>query len=254
MELTLGYEWLQAYLLVVIRVTLFIAIAPPFSNNSIPWRAKSILAAGLALALAGRVEVPAGGLSAGDLVTAATSEAATGAVLGILVMVAFAAIPAAGSLIDLAGGFSMAAAYDPGSSVNGAQFTRLFQNGAYALMFASGAYIPVFLGLAKSLDVLALGQVPDMGNAAASAGMALAGMFAAAAQIAAPLIAVLFLADVGLGLLTKVAPTLNAFSLGFPLKILITLSFGGMIFMVLPLVVGQLTDAALKLMGQVIGT
>ncbi len=33
----------------------------------------------------------------------------------------------------------------------------------------------------------------------------------------------LFLADLGLGLLTRAAPALNAFSLGFPLKILITL-------------------------------
>ena len=37
---------------------------------------------------------------------------------------------------------------------------------------------------------------------------------------------VLFLADVGLGLLTRVAPALNAFSLGFPLKILLTLVLG----------------------------
>ena len=48
-------------------------------------------------------------------------------------------------------------------------------------------------------------------------------MFVAALQIAGPLLVVLFLADVGLGLLTRVAPALNAFALGFPLKILLTL-------------------------------
>ena len=46
-------------------------------------------------------------------------------------------------------------------------------------------------------------------------------MFVAALQIAGPLLVVLFLADVGLGLLTRVAPALNAFALGFPLKILL---------------------------------
>ena len=45
-------------------------------------------------------------------------------------------------------------------------------------------------------------------------------MFLAALQIAGPLVAVLFLADVALGLLTRVAPALNAFALGFPAKIL----------------------------------
>jgi flagellar biosynthesis protein FliR len=252
MDLTVDMAWLQSYLLVLLRITLFIAIAPPFSNSSFPWRIKGLVALGLALPFASRVEVPDGGLDAGALVAAGTAEAATGAVLGVLVMVAFSAVASAGSLIDLASGFQMATAYDPGSMVNGAQFTRLFQNGMIAMMLASGAYIPLFLGLGTSFDAIALGQLPDLSSAAAAAAAALTGMFAAAAQIAAPLIAVLFLADVGLGLLTRVAPTLNAFSLGFPLKILVTLAFGGLVFAALPMALDQLTDAAVGLIQQVL--
>ena len=62
-------------------------------------------------------------------------------------------------------------------------------------------------------------------------------MFVAAVQIAGPIVVVLFLADVGLGVLTRVAPALNAFSLGFVLKILITLLAGGTIFIALPQIV-----------------
>jgi flagellar biosynthetic protein FliR len=76
-------------------------------------------------------------------------------------------------------------------------------------------------------------------------------MFVAAAQIAGPIVVVLFLADVGLGILTRVAPALNAFQLGFPLKIHITLLSGGVVFLALPRVVGALTDDALTLMGAV---
>ena len=47
--------------------------------------------------------------------------------------------------------------------------------------------------------------------------------FAAAVQIALPLIAVLFIADLGLALLTKVAPQLNAIGIMFPAKIGLTL-------------------------------
>ena len=42
-------------------------------------------------------------------------------------------------------------------------------------------------------------------------------------QIAGPMVAVLFLADVGLALLTEVAPALNIFTFGFPVKIMLTL-------------------------------
>ena len=72
----------------------------------------------------------------------------------------------------------------------------------------------------------------------------LGSLMLAALQIAGPLIAVLFLADVGLGLLTRVAPALNAFALGFPLKILLTLSLGSIAFLTLPHFVGTLTGEA----------
>lgn len=251
MEIIVNEQWLQAYLLVLVRITLFVAIAPPFSTPAFPWRIKSIVAAGLALAFVRRVEIPEGGLDTLGLLLAGTAEAATGAVLGTLVMIIFAAIPTAGSVIDLASGFQMASAYDPNSMVNGAQFTRLFQNGALALMFASGAYIPIFLGLATSYSAISLGVVPAIPNPAAAVGLVVVGMFAAALQIAAPLVAVLFLADAGLGLLTRVAPTLNVFTLGFPLKIMVALSFGGMVFTALPLAIGQLTESAVQVLQEV---
>ena len=71
-------------------------------------------------------------------------------------------------------------------------------------------------------------------------------MFLAAVQIAGPLLVVLFLADAGLGLLTRVAPALNAFALGFPLKIFLTLTLGGLVFIVLPRVVSSLTGTACR--------
>ena len=53
-------------------------------------------------------------------------------------------------------------------------------------------------------------------------------------QIALPMIAVLFLADLGLALLTKVAPQLNAINVMFPAKIGLTLLLVGLSFPVLP--------------------
>ncbi len=74
-------------------------------------------------------------------------------------------------------------------------------------------------------------------------------MFLAAVQIAGPIVIVLFLADVGLGLLTRVAPALNAFQMGYPLKILITLLAGGTVFLALPRVVDSLTEDVINLLG-----
>ena len=59
-------------------------------------------------------------------------------------------------------------------------------------------------------------------------------MFLAALQIAGPMVAVLLLADVALALLSRAAPALNIFQLGFPVKIMLTLAMLGLTFPLLP--------------------
>ena len=62
-------------------------------------------------------------------------------------------------------------------------------------------------------------------------------MFVGALQIAGPLIVVLFIADMALGVLNRIAPQLNAFSMSFPIKIGLTLLLVGLGFTLLPGVV-----------------
>ncbi|MET1088180.1 MAG: flagellar biosynthetic protein FliR [Arthrobacter sp.] len=250
MEFSVDQNALEAFLLAAVRLTAFLMIAPPFSYNAIPARVKAMLAIGLALAASPRAAAGYESLGTAHLIGALAMELLTGAVLGFLVYITFAAVQSAGSLIDLFSGFQMAQAFDPQSMVNGAQFTRLFQMAALALMFASDAYQLILLGLVTSFTTLPLGGTNDLSSPADVMVEGLTGMFVAAVQIAGPLLVVLFLADAGLGLLTRVAPALNAFAMGFPLKILITLMLAGTIFIALPRVVSSLTDqVARTLMG-----
>ncbi len=73
--------------------------------------------------------------------------------------------------------------------------------------------------------------------------------FTTAVQIALPMVAVLFLADLGLALLTKVAPQLNAINVMFPAKIGLTLLLVGLSFAVLPGATARLVDLAEQAMG-----
>jgi flagellar biosynthetic protein FliR len=172
----------------------------------------------------------------------------TGAVLGFLVLVCFSAVQAAGSLIDVFGGFQMAQAFDPQSMINGAQFTRLFQMTALALLFASGGYQVVLAGLARSFDVIPVDGLLSLTSPAEMLVDGVVQMILASVQIAGPLILVLFLADAGLGLITRVAPALNAFAMGFPIKILLTLVLVGFTFVALPGIVDALVTQAVQMM------
>lgn len=238
--------WVEVVALSSLRMAAFLIIAPPFSNKVFPASVKAMLSIGIAIALAGQ---NVDGYETKDTVgflLAACTELIAGFALGFLVFIIFSAIPAAGDLIDLFGGFQIAQAYDPQMNVMQAQFGRLFQMTALALLFASGAYQIVILGLTRSFDALPIGVPINMGIAAESMITAVSNMFIAALQIAGPLLVVLFLADAGLGLLTRVAPALNAFSMSFPLKIFITLALIGVVYAVLPEIVASLTGEAAK--------
>jgi flagellar biosynthetic protein FliR len=243
-------SWLEATLLAAVRMTAFLVVAPPFSYRAFPARVKAMLGIGLALAVAPRVTPGYVSLETGPFVMALVLELVVGAVLGFLVFVAFAAVQAAGSLIDLFGGFTLAQAFDPQSMVNGAQFTRLFQMTALALMFATGGYQLIIGGLTRSFDAVPLGLGMDLSRPVELLTTGVSQLFLSTIQIAGPLCVVLFLADVGLGLLSRVAPALNAYAMGFPLKILMTVMLAGGVFLALPGVVASLTgDAADMLLG-----
>lgn len=246
MGLVLELAWLEAVMLAAVRMTAFVIIAPPFSYRAFPARVKAMLAVGLALAVSPRVTADYVSLDDAAFFGALVQEVITGAVLGFLVYIVFSAVQSAGSLIDMFGGFQMAQAYDPGSMINGAQFSRLFHMTALALMFSSGAYLLVIGGLTRSFEALPLGGAVDLASSSESIVAAVSQMFLSSVQIAGPLLVVLFLADVGLGLLTRVAPALNAFALGFPLKIFLTLTLSVTVFTALPSVVGSLADDALN--------
>jgi flagellar biosynthesis protein FliR len=248
-ELAVDQAWLEATMLAGVRIAAFMVLAPPFSHNAIPRQVRAILAVSLGLVVSAQVTPAYEPVGTGRFVGYLVAEALTGALLGALVMVVFSAITAAGSHLDLFGGFSLAMAFDPQTNVNGAQFTRLFALATVVLMFTSDAYQLVVLGLARSYDAVPVGSFVAI--PAESFVEALTGSFLAGLQIAGPIIVVLFLADVGLGLVNRVAPALNAFAMGFPLKIFLTLSLVGTVLVALPHVVSTLTGQALARMGGV---
>ncbi len=244
---------LMAFLLVTTRVMAWLAISPPFNGRNVPATVKALLAAAIGLLLTPSTVAHVPSLDTASIVSAIVVQVLVGAALGFMTLVFVAAVQAAGNLIDLFGGFSLSAAYDPLSMNGNSVFGRLHQFLAAVLMLVTGAYALCLAGLSRSFDLVPLDGSVDWLGDITEVGGALGAMFLAAVQLAAPLIGVMFLADVGLGLMTRIAPALNAFSLGFPLKIMVVLVLVGFTFPLLPSAVTSLvTDgvtAGLTLIG-----
>ncbi|MRH30067.1 flagellar biosynthetic protein FliR [Microbacterium sp. SYP-A9085] len=251
MHIPVDVVWLEATMLAAVRITAFLFIAPPFSHGAIPARIKAMLGVGLALAVSGGVAPGHRSMDVAPFLGALALQLVVGALLGFLVMMCFSAIQAAGGLIDVFGGFQLAQVFDPQSQVNGAQFTRLFQMTALTLLFASGGYQLIIAGLTRSFDAVPVDGTFAVGAPAQLIVEGVSQMFVAAVQIAGPLILVLFLADVALGLVTRGAPALNAFALGLPVKLLLTLALAGTVFLVLPGILEALGTDAFRIMRSV---
>ncbi|ROS25767.1 flagellar biosynthetic protein FliR [Cellulomonas sp. PhB150] len=245
--LTLPLAGIETVMLASVRFAAFLVIAPPFAHRAVPGTVKVGLAMALALAVSPRLD-PLPSDTTGAFLGALVVQAVVGGALGFLVSLVFSAVQSAGALIDLAGGFQMATAFDPLGMTSGAPFQRLYQMAALVLLFATDAYQVVIAGMVRSFDALPLGAMLDTAALADALTTGITQMFLSALQIAGPLVVVLFLADAGLGLLTRVAPALNAFALGFPLKILLTLTLGGFAFVGLPAVVQGLTGRSVTQM------
>ncbi len=248
LQLALGEQFAAAFVLAVARTAAFVLVTPPFNTRGIPRQARVATALALALPLTPGLAGTAPPLASAELVLRLLVQLATGLALGYLVLVAVAAVQAAGDLIDLVGGFNASVALDPLMLTQSSVFGRLHQFVAVTLLFAADGHLMVIHGLSRSLQAMpdpriswqALGEVvvADVG-----------GLLAAAMQIAAPIIAAMLVADVALGLLTRAAPALNAFALAFPLKILFTLLLVGFVIAELPESLHRLVeDAVLEIL------
>ena len=256
MDLRVGTAELTALLLASVRTGAWMAIAPPFNGRTMPTPVKALLSVAISLPVVPHLADATPTVDSPQLIVSLVEQVVVGAALGFLTSLVFAAVQAAGSLIDLFGGFSVAFAFDPfamsGNSGN-AVFGRFYSLLATTLLFVTGGHQLVLRGFLVSFRTLPLDGTLSLHTLSDLATHGLTQMFLAAVQIAGPIMAVLFCADIALGLLNRVAPSLNAFSLGFPAKVLLTLSVAGTGVMVLPRTMETLVDRAVQAVVQAAG-
>lgn len=245
MEISFVLDGLFALLLVTLRVGAFLIVAPPFNSNSINMRVRSMLAFAIALPVFGRYidQVNLDGTYA--MVTAVLWQILAGLAVGFFVSIIFSAIQAAGNLIDMFSSFAMASMLDPLSNTQSAVFGRIYSMLATTLMFATGGHLLLLRGLMETFDILPVRPM-DIGSLAGRLGSTVDSMFMAALQIGAPILAVLFLADLALGLVSRAVPSLNIFQLSFPVKTLLVVTLAALAVAMMPGAVDMIVDGVLR--------
>jgi flagellar biosynthetic protein FliR len=233
-----------AVMLGAVRTGAWLMLCPPLNSRLIPGQVKALLSVGLTLPMAPYLTSTVPSLETKDLIATAALQVLVGAALGFFTALLFSALQAAGDLLDLFSGFTLAATYDPFSQSSASIFGRFYNLVALTLLFASDGHQMILRGFLQSFRTLPLDASFSMETFSRLLLKGIGEMFLAAIQIAGPLIAVLFLADVALGLLNRVAPALNAFQLGFPIKIFLVVALSGIAIAMLPTILDTLVEKA----------
>lgn len=224
MTFTLSADFMVALVLAFVRSIAWVTICPPFSNVSIPKMLKIGFAAALAYYSAGTLQHGHLPQSNAQVLVAIVLQALVGVVLGYVVSLFVTAVVAAGRLIDLFSGLNLPPAIDPLSMLQASIFGQFFNLVMTALLFTTGAVLVIVQGFMTSFKAVGTSfPSTTMGSVAQMITGDVVTFFAAAVEIAAPLIAVLFCTQIVLALLSKAAPQINVFVFGMPLQIVMAL-------------------------------
>jgi flagellar biosynthetic protein FliR len=213
---------LAGFALALVRASAWLFVAPPFNTRIVPLPVKAGVAASFALVAAPRLGDAALDLSTGGFIGALVVQVFVGVALGMVTMLMFTAVQAAGSIIDVFAGFHFASMLDPFSEAGTSLFGRFYQLVAVTLLFATNAHLLLVRGFLQSFEA-----IPVSGSLTGQLAHLLTEnvgrFFVAALEIAGPVAACLFVAELTMGLLARAAPSLNVFALAFPLRIGVTL-------------------------------
>ena len=209
--------WLAALMFPLARILGLFASAPIFSNRGVPARVRLAIGLGVAIALLPVMppmpDVPP---SSGVGLAIFGQQIFIGVAIGFMIRIVFAAVDMAGALIGMQMGLSFAIFFDPDAGGQTAVLSDFLNLIATLLFVAVNGHLLMIEALVRSFEWLPVGT--EIVRAEGWGYIARAGLtvFAAGLLLSLPVIGVLLVANIALGVLTRAAPQLNLFAVGFP--------------------------------------
>lgn len=226
-----------AYFWPFARIVGMIMVAPVFSASMVMPRVRILISVGLTLILVPLIPPPPASVEVfslpGGLITA--QQLIIGIAMGFALQMVFDALILAGQAAAMSMGLGFAIAVDPARGVNVPVVSQYFMVLATLTFLSINGHILVIDTLAQSFHVLPIGEawMSSRGiNQLVGWGSQI---FAGAVKIALPAMTALLIVNLAFGVISRAAPTLNLFAVGFP----ITMALGFVILMVsVPNIIG----------------
>ena len=214
-------KWVARLWWPILRVGGFVLSAPIVSGASVPAPFKISFSVGMAFSLAPLAPVPDGlSIFSGAGAFAAVEEMLIGVAIGMVVQLAFEALAFAGQSISMTMGLGFATLVDPQHGADTPVLGQLLTIFGTLSYLAVNGHLLLIGALATSFKSLPIGAA----NIDRSLLWSIAGwgarVFETGLLIALPAVIALIIVNLALGVVTRAAPQLNLFGIGFTITLM----------------------------------
>jgi flagellar biosynthetic protein FliR len=225
---------LESFLLCFFRITTLIMVAPIFGNARVPVVIKTAMSLGICLVVfPGITHLESPVTELGQFLSLAVREVFAGALIGMAAHVLFAGVQMGGTLIGIQMGFAIVRVMDPLAQEQRSVIAELYLFFAVLVFLILDGHHLLIKALVLSFKIIQLGTFAFVLSSLQGFIRLVGAIFMIGLEVAAPVMAVLFLTDAAMGLVARTVPQMNVFIIGFPVKIATGLFF---LSMTMPLV------------------
>jgi flagellar biosynthetic protein FliR len=216
--------WLSPMMWTFLRTLAVFTSAPVFSSKTFPIRARIAFAFFIALAVQPSLEgQPVISITGPGAAGAVFQQVGIGLAIGFAIRVVFAAVELAGEVVGFQMGLNFASFFDPSLNTQSSAVARFFGQLATFMFIVMNGHVMVMMAVTKSfasfpvdqnfLEALKHMKLYNLG----------ADLFASGLWIALPMVGMLMFANLALGIVSRVAPQMNIFAIGFPVTLTVGL-------------------------------
>jgi flagellar biosynthetic protein FliR len=207
-----------------LRVLAVFTSAPLLSSRAFPIRARIGLAFFIAFAAQPSLQgQPVININGPEALGAVVQQVGIGLAIGFTVRLVFAAVELAGEVVGFQMGLNFAAFFDPSLNSQSSAVARFFGQMATFVFIVMNGHLMVMMAVIKSFDAFPVDQnflealnhmkLYELGT----------DLFASGLWIALPMIGMLMFVNLALGIVSRVAPQMNIYAIGFPITLTVGL-------------------------------
>lgn len=212
--------WVTPALWPFLRALALFSALPVLGTRTVPMQVRIGLAAFIAIAAQdGLPAMPVVALDSPLALMLLLQQVVIGVTLGFAVRLVFAAVEFAGEIIGLQMGLNFAGFFDPVSAGAATATSRLFGTTVAWLFIVINGHLLVIAALAQSFAAFPVAPEPFAFLHQVQPQRWGGEIFAIGLWIALPLVTILLFVNISLGVITRVAPQINIFAVGFPVTL-----------------------------------